>query len=109
MTARYGPDEWLGHGGAAWLVAGLLWLAVLAVYAIRVVPRDERLVVFRRDAAVRTRGPGLAVVWPGERAERVPAADSWVDVQFLDATTADGIAESRSWSTRTPRAVTSIR
>ncbi|MHA6797699.1 SPFH domain-containing protein (plasmid) [Pseudonocardia bannensis] len=78
----------------AWMVAGVLVLAVLAVYSFRVVPADERLVRFRRGCrGHQVKGPGLVVVLPGiDRGVRVPLRRTWADVMWLEATTGDGVS-----------------
>jgi regulator of protease activity HflC (stomatin/prohibitin superfamily) len=74
-----------------WLLVGGLLLAVLAVYSVRVVPFDERLVVLRRGRAARTKGPGVVLLVPGlDHAVRVPMRARWFDVR-VDATTRDAV------------------
>ncbi|OZM76999.1 SPFH domain-containing protein [Pseudonocardia sp. MH-G8] len=78
----------------AWMVAGGLALAVLAVHSFRVVPAGERLVRFRRGrSGHRVKGPGPVVVLPGiHRGVRVPRGTTWADVMWLEATTRDGVS-----------------
>lgn len=78
----------------AWMVAGALVLAVLAVNSFRVVPADERLVRFRRGRrSHRSKGPGLVVVLPViDRGIRVPLGRTWADVMWLEAKTRDGVS-----------------
>ncbi len=78
----------------AWMVAGALVLAVLAVYSFRNVPADERLVRFRLGRrGHRLTGPGLVVVLPGiDRGVRVPLGETWADVMWLEATSRDGVS-----------------
>ena len=78
----------------AWMVAGALVLAVLAVNSFRVVPADERLVRFRRGRrGHQVKRSGLVVVLPGiDRAVRVPLRRTWADVMWLEATTRDGVS-----------------
>jgi regulator of protease activity HflC (stomatin/prohibitin superfamily) len=74
------------------LVTGLV-LAVLAAGALRVVPQDQRLVVFRFGRPVAVKGPGLAAVLPGaDRDVRVPVGATYLDLLWLDAVTRDEVA-----------------
>jgi regulator of protease activity HflC (stomatin/prohibitin superfamily) len=77
----------------AWMLAGALLVAVLAVSSFRIVPADERLVRFRLGRrGHQLKGPGLVTVLPGiDRGVRVPAHAVWADVMWLQATTRDGV------------------
>ncbi|GAA0919180.1 hypothetical protein GCM10009559_01120 [Pseudonocardia zijingensis] len=76
----------------AWALAGALVLAVFAVNSVRLVPADERLVLFRRGRGHRVTGPGLVFVVPGvDRGVRVPMCPTWTDVVWVEATTRDSV------------------
>lgn len=76
---------------ALWGVAGLAALGMTA-WAVRIVPRRERLAVFRLGRLVAVRGAGLALVIPVvERTVRVPAERWIVDALWVRAVTEDGV------------------
>ncbi|MGW5259972.1 SPFH domain-containing protein [Microbispora sp. NPDC004025] len=78
---------------AAWAVVAGVLLVVSAVAALRVVKEGERLVVFRFGRLAAVKEPGLAAVLPGaDRAVRVPLGPAFLDLLWLDAVTADGVA-----------------
>jgi TrkA domain protein len=76
-----------------------LMVLVLATVVIRAVitfvPRGRRLVVARRGRETTVKGPGLAVVLPGaDSAVMTPQDPDYLDILWLQATTADGVTVS---------------
>ncbi|MGI5159764.1 SPFH domain-containing protein [Microbispora sp. CA-102843] len=83
----------LGPPLAAWVVMAGALLVVSAAAVLRVVREGERLVVFRFGRLAAVKEPGLAAVLPGaDRAVRVPLGPAFLDLLWLDAVTADGVA-----------------
>ncbi|MFE3453648.1 SPFH domain-containing protein [Nonomuraea sp. NPDC059194] len=77
---------------AVLITAGLL-LAAIAVVVLRVVPAGQRLVVFRFGRVVAVKNAGLVVVIPGvHRVTPVPSGATYIDLLWLEAVTADGVA-----------------
>lgn len=75
-------------GGIAMLTA----LGALAASSLHVVWADQRLVVFRFGALTAVKGPGLVFVLPGVgRGVRVSLAETFLDLLWLEVTTADGV------------------
>ena len=73
-------------------IAAALLFALFVLSAFRMVPRDERLVVFRRGRPARVKGPGVVVLPPGiDRCVRVPLRQLRVDALRVEATTKDGV------------------
>ena len=81
--AATGPGFWVVACGAA--------LLLLAGSSLRVVPDEERLVVFRFGRVVRVRGPGLVLRLPGvERLLVVSMGPAQIPL-VVHATTSDGV------------------
>jgi TrkA domain protein len=79
--------------GASLIMILLATVAIRAV--ITFVPSGRRLVVTRRGRAATVKGPGLAVVLPGvDSAVMTPHEPDYLDILWLAATTADGVAVS---------------
>ncbi|MGN9786212.1 SPFH domain-containing protein [Nonomuraea sp. ZG12] len=79
--------------GASLIMILLATVVIRAV--ITFVPRGRRLVVTRRGRAATVKGPGLAVVLPGvDSAVMTPHEPDYLDILWLAATTADGVAVS---------------
>ncbi|TDE21408.1 hypothetical protein E1295_46735 [Nonomuraea mesophila] len=81
-----------GMGPVGWALLCVLPLVVVALWTVRVVRADERLVVHRLGRVDGVRGPGLVVVWPVvERAVRVSLRLMSLDVFCAEAVTRDGV------------------
>jgi TrkA domain protein len=79
--------------GASLIMILLATVVIRAV--ITFVPRGRRLVVTRRGHAATVKGPGLAVVLPRvDSAVMTPHKPDYLDILWLAATTADGVAVS---------------
>ncbi|GIH90381.1 SPFH domain-containing protein [Planobispora siamensis] len=80
----------------AWVVAGTLVLAgiaAVAVFTVRVLASDERLVLSRRGRPARVGGPGVVFTLPVlERGVRVSLRPICLDLLWLEAETRDGVA-----------------
>ncbi|GII00396.1 SPFH domain-containing protein [Planobispora takensis] len=80
----------------AWIVAGtvaLAGVAVVALSSVRLLASDERLVLLRRGRPARVGGPGVVFTLPVlERGVRVSLRPICLDLLWLEAETRDGVA-----------------
>ncbi|WP_169944580.1 SPFH domain-containing protein [Microbispora sp. H11081] len=77
----------------AWAATAGAPPVVPAVAVLRVVKEGDRLVVFPSGRRTKVKEPGVAAALPGAgRVVRVPPGPAFLDLLWLDAVTADGVA-----------------
>jgi regulator of protease activity HflC (stomatin/prohibitin superfamily) len=83
--------EILGVGGAGIFVV-LIILVVILLRSFRIAQEYERAVIFALGRVTRRpRGPGLFIVWPWERAQKVDIRTVTLAIQPQDCITSDNV------------------
>src|SRR5215475_856328 len=85
------PRDIANLGGPAAIVV-LIFLLLIILRSVRIAQEYERAVVFAFGRVTRRpRGPGMYIIWPWERAQKVDIRTVTMSIQPQDCITSDNV------------------